>query len=172
MSGVWRSAIVAALLLTVPAWPAQAAGATDLDGTYRSKGLNPDGTEYEGVVRITRRGDSFVVSWMSPYATGRMTLLVPTSVGVGVLSGGMLAVSYYSRQTAGVVLYRVEEDGQRLAGSWTVAGDNGAVYAETLTKVSDSDALSTMPPPPTPPADEPQRRRPAHRPLPPGDRSI
>jgi hypothetical protein len=44
MSGVWRSAIVAALLLTVPAWPAQAAGATDLDGTYRSKGLNPDGT--------------------------------------------------------------------------------------------------------------------------------
>jgi hypothetical protein len=165
-----RSLLLMALLLAVPAVPARAAE-PNLDGTYLSKGLNPDGSEYHGVVRITRKGDSFVVSWMSPYASDQATVLVPTSVGVGVLNGGMLAVSYYSRQTAGVVLYRVEDDGQRLAGSWAVAGDDGAVYAETLTRVPEGDARA-LPAPSTPPAERQRPRTPARPHLRPGDREI
>ena len=169
MTPTWRSMILVAVLLAIPSAP-QAADEPSLVGTYLSKGLNPDGSEYQGVVRISRHGASFVVSWMSPYAAEQAMLLVPTSVGVGVMSGGMLAVSYYSRQTAGVVLYRIEEDGQRLAGSWALAGDNGSVYAETLTKVAASDPLGSVPAPTVPPSENPHPRR--SRPLPPGDRSL
>jgi hypothetical protein len=167
MTRRWLAVVSAALLLAASAWPAQAASDPELAGTYLSKGLNPDGTEYHGVVRIARHGESFIVSWMTTLARDRSVMLVPTSVGIGVVSGGMLAVSYYSAQTAGVVLYQIEQDGARLAGSWAVAGDNGTVYAETLTKVAESDL-----PAPEAPSDherQPAPRRPA---LPRADRSL
>jgi hypothetical protein len=170
MMRAW-SVLLVALLLSLPWVPVDAAAGPDLDGTYLSKGQNPDGTEYQGVVRIARRGDSFVVSWMAPYAADRATLLVPTSVGVGVVNGGMLAVSYYSRQTAGVALYRIEEDGQRLAGSWAVAGDNGDVYVETLTRVPESDARE-FPAPSSPPSEREHPRVSPRPHLPQGDREI
>ena len=169
MTRAWPSVILVTVLVALPA--AQAADEPTLVGTYVSKGLNPDGSEYDGVVRIARHGDSFVVGWMSAVAADQRMLLVPTSVGVGVMSGGMLAVSYYSRQMAGVVLYRIEEDGQRLAGSWAVAGNDGAVYVETLTRVPEADALA-LPPPSAPRSEEQRPRAPARPRLAPGDREI
>jgi hypothetical protein len=163
--------VLLALLVAVAVATARAAVEPSLAGTYRSKGLNPDGSEYEGVVRIARHGDSFVVEWMSAYATGRATVFVPTSVGVGVMSGGMLAVSYYSDQVAGVVLYRIEENGRRLSGNWAIVGASGNVSTETLTKVPDADVApdGAAPPPST---EHPQPHPPAHRHLRPGDRAI
>jgi hypothetical protein len=122
----------AALLLTAPP---RAAAQETLDGMYASRGVNPDGTEYRGVVRIIRQGDRFVVSWMAPRAiAGEKLLLDLTSIGVGILSNGTLAVSYYTPGMLGIVVYRIEADG-RLDGQWTLVGDDGAVRSETLTKL-------------------------------------
>ena len=135
MGRALRLGLSVAVLIAVAAPAARAAEGPRLDGMYLSKGLNPDGTEYRGVVDVARQGDSFVVTWMIPYTDGETILLVPTAVGIGILEGGMLAVSYYGSKMAGIVLYRIEDDGRRLAGRWVVAGGDGGVYSETLTKV-------------------------------------
>jgi hypothetical protein len=74
----------------------------------------------------------------------------------------MLAVSYHSADRAGVVMYRIESDGQRLAGRWTVAGDDGTVYPETLTKLPREAVESELGNPPekqTPPKKTTPSRR-------------
>lgn len=97
----------------------------DLAGVYRCDGMNPDGTPYQGFVEIARIHDTFRVRW---------TLSDDSSVvGVGILSGGVLAVSYFGGAPA-VVVYKI--DGSRLVGEWTMGGAEGAVYAETLTKMA------------------------------------
>ena len=136
MGRTLRLGLSVAVLIAVVAPAARAAEEPRLDGMYLSKGLNPDGTEYRGVVDVAQQGDSFVVTWMMPSTEGDTILLVPTAVGIGVLDGGMFAVSYYGSKMAGVVLYRVEGDGRRLAGRWVVAGGDGGVYSETLTKAT------------------------------------
>jgi hypothetical protein len=119
-----------------PTPSAQAAGAdTELAGMYALNGTNPDGTQYRGFVHIAHRGESLMVSWMFPKNSDGKMVLVANSVGVGIVSDGMLAVSYYGSGAAGIVLYRIEEDGHRLAGHWTVAGQNGKVYSETLIRL-------------------------------------
>jgi hypothetical protein len=119
-------------------------------GIYLSKGLNPDGSAYAGLVEIVAHGESYLVSWIFPRSQEEAVVLVPTSVGVGIMTGEMLAVSYYGQRMSGVILYRIEEQGRRLAGRWVVAGDGGDVYSETLTRLP-----STAPEPglANPPAD-------------------
>lgn len=96
----------------------------DLAGVYRCDGMNPDGTQYRGVVEISKIRDTFRVRW---------TMDDGAIMGVGIYSGGVFAVSYFGGAPA-VVVYRV--DGRRLVGEWTMGGAEGILYSETLTKVT------------------------------------
>jgi hypothetical protein len=108
----------------------------DIAGLYRCDGTNPDGTAYQGVVEIAQVHDTFRVRW---------TLKDDTAVvGVGILSGGVLAVSYFGGAPA-VVVYTI--DGSRLVGEWAMGGPDGVIASETLTKV----------------ANRPQQRRPVEK---------
>jgi hypothetical protein len=115
--------------------PATVAGDPEPSGLYEANGVNPDGTQYRGFVHIVRRGESFLVSWIFPQDSPEANGFGLTSVGVGILSDGVLAVSYYGARSAGVAVYRIDEDGKHLAGHWTVAGEDGSVHAETLTRL-------------------------------------
>lgn len=114
-------------------------------GTYDCQGVEPDGTPYQGIVRIIPHDGMFDVVWT--FSSGQQYS------GLGVVNGDVLAVSYYTNRP-GVVAYKIEngEKGPRLQGQWTVVGA-GKVFVETLTRVS---AEVTMPDPPP----IPEHRRP------------
>jgi hypothetical protein len=105
---------------------AQQPPARDLTGTYACEGRNPDGSAYTGVVDIAKLEDTFLVRWMLPQQ--------PPVVGVGLLSGDILSVSYFGG-TPSIVVYTVASDG-RLDGKWTAGGTLGAVFKETLSKTA------------------------------------
>ena len=95
----------------------------DLSGIYLCEGVNPDGTPYRGIVEIAQLASSYRVQWkMANQAT----------TGVGIHSGGVLAVSY-NGGTPGVAVYRI--DSSRLVGEWTIGGGGGQLYSETLTRL-------------------------------------
>lgn len=96
---------------------------TELTGIYHCEGINPDGSQYKGVVEIDKIKDTFRVRW--GLTDGMVT-------GVGIFSDGVLAVSYFGGVPA-VVVYKVE--GTRLVGHWAM-GVEGALYVETLTKMT------------------------------------
>jgi hypothetical protein len=149
----------ALLLLVLASFPQPAAaGEPQLDGMYSLTGLNPDGSEYRGVVKIVSRGEGFLVSWIFPRVSGETVVATITSVGVGLVKGEMLAVSYYGQDATGVVLYRIEEGGQRLTGAWVSANDkSGTVHYETLRKLP---AVLAPAPPPAESQKETRPRRP------------
>ena len=140
-----RTLIVMAAMVVFGAYdaPIAVAGEPELEGTYTANGFNADGSDYHRVVRIVRRGESVVVAWMLPERVDGVILLRTKSGGVGVVNGGMLAVSYYGQDVTGVVLYQIEDGGQRLTGRWVTADGNGAVGSETLIKVPSSSAPAT-----------------------------
>lgn len=98
----------------------------DLAGVYKCAGKNPDGTAYEGFVEIRKLENTFRVRW---------TLQDAAITGVGIYSGGVLAVSYFGGAPA-VAVYKVE--GDRLIGEWTMGGVEGTMYTETLTKTDEA----------------------------------
>jgi len=114
----------------------------DLPGVYQCAGTNPDGSSYKGVVEIAKVEGTYRVRW---------TLGDDLSIlGVGILSNGVFAVSYFGGAPA-VVVYKL--DGNRLIGEWTMGGAEGAVYAETLTKMGSQ----------APSLQQPELRKPADR---------
>lgn len=117
------AAFSAALPLLVPA----VCGAQEmaLDGVYRSEGVNPDGTKYRGTVEIAKDDQTYLVRWLARQVT---------SIGIGIVRGDVLAVSYYTGTNIGIALYHIEK-GPRLTGEWTVLGADGLRYPETLTKM-------------------------------------
>jgi hypothetical protein len=161
-----RFALLPIVLGSLVAAPAAAAEPLELAGLYALSGVNPDGTEYRGLVHIEKQRDSFLVSWIFP--RGGSLPNEPTSVGVGIQSGATFAVSYYSASMAGLVVYRIEEDGQRLDGEWTSVDEDGVVHAETLTRLPDAEPA----PEPDAAADEPAASEPFETPtkptIPPG----
>ena len=120
----------------------------DIVGVYRCSGVNPDGSQYEGVAEIAKVDGTYRILW---------TLSDRSSVlGVGIFSGGVFAVSYFGGAPA-VAVYR--PDGDRLIGEWTMGGKEGAVYTETLTKVAADRRPQAVPRPrqgPTPTPEKPQ----------------
>jgi hypothetical protein len=121
-----------------------------LDGMYTAEGTNADGTQYRTFVKITPHGQSVLLAWIVPKEDESGDYVL-RSGGVGVVSGGMLAVSYYGQDVTGVVLYQIENGGQRLAGRWVVAGGDGAVHSEIQTKLPTAAPESdTQPPARTP----------------------
>jgi hypothetical protein len=119
--------LVPALVLPL-ASTSTATEAAPLTGTYDCQGVEPDGTPYRGIVQITPNRNTYDVLWI--FATGQQY------AGLGVLNGDVLAVSYFTNRP-GVVAYKIEngDKGPRLQGQWTVVGA-GAVFRETLTRVS------------------------------------
>jgi hypothetical protein len=134
MTFALRSVLMSALLVCVAATSGPAA-AQELDGMYLAQGTNPDGSEYRGLVQVQKRGDSYVVSWLAPQASNAEVRVARVSVGVGILSGDTLAVSYSATRALGVAMYRIENGGQRLVGRWATLSDDPNVYTETLQKL-------------------------------------
>jgi hypothetical protein len=137
MSGTIRYALILLVLLVGVFAPGRAAAQTDFSGMYLAKGVNADGSEYRGIVRIIPHGESFMVSWTSLRMAGDVLVLKRVWVGLGIPSDGVLAVCYSSADAAGVVVYRYDDDGKRLAARWVVAGEDGRVHSETLVKLPD-----------------------------------
>ncbi len=125
-----RRTLLAGILVALCAIGSIAAPATspDLTGVYSCDGTNPDGKPYHGRVEIRQVRDTFRVRWTMD--DGAIT-------GVGIYSGGVLAVSYFGGAPA-VVVYTV--DGEKLVGQWTMGGAEGAMYTETLTKTGPAPA--------------------------------
>jgi len=123
--------VLAGTILTTPVVAAE----PELEGMYLATGVDADGGEYDGLVQIVRHGDSFILMTMIPDRSGEAMQVKLASIGIGILNGGVLAVSDYSPETARVVSYRVEDGGRRLVGRWTSVDGDGTLCEETLTKL-------------------------------------
>jgi hypothetical protein len=119
------AAVATVLHVFAPAVCSAQDAALALDGVYRSEGVNPDGTKYRGTVEIAKDDQTYLVRWLARQVT---------SIGIGIVRGDVLAVSYYTGTNIGIALYHIEK-GPRLTGEWTVLGADGQRYPETLTKM-------------------------------------
>ena len=119
----------------VCAAPDSPAAETNLIGTYSCEGTNPDKTTYEGIVEIVKNGDTYLVRWTMQDDS--------QVVGVGILSAGVLSVSYFGG-TPAIVVYSIGENGQ-LNGKWTAGGAEGELFKETLTKMPEGAAKPAKP---------------------------
>jgi hypothetical protein len=106
-------------------------GDADLGGIYACEGMRPDGVGYRGTVRIVRHKGTYDLLWSVGDDEQEQYL------GVGILTGNVLSVSYFGG-TTGLAVYRIEQDakGQQLIGTWTVPQADGKVAAERLTRLT------------------------------------
>ncbi|MEQ1895789.1 MAG: hypothetical protein ABL971_00220 [Vicinamibacterales bacterium] len=118
--------LTACIAMAVPALAQKPADA-DISGVYRCDGVNPQGRPYRGMVEIVKLHDAFQLRWTFPQDEN-------PALGIGILSNGVLAVSYYGGDMAGVVVYKINE-GKPMVGEWTVVGSEGGVFKETLTRL-------------------------------------
>lgn len=114
-------------LSAAPARLAEEPGSVDIAGVYTCDGVNPEGRPYRGIVEIVKTDGTFQLRWTFPQGNDGQ-------LGIGIVTNGVLAVSYYGSATAGVVVYKIDE-GKKMVGEWTVAGARGGVFKETLTKL-------------------------------------
>ena len=128
---------------------AQASPEADLAGLYICDGVNPDGSSYRGIVQILKHRDAYQLLWSFESEV--------VAIGIGIRSGDVLAVMHYSG-IPGVIAYRIEQ-GSRLVGEWTVAGADGVLFSETLTKAPDDVGAPAAPGPSN---SEPQQRQQRH----------
>ena len=90
-------------------------------GAYGVQGQNPDGSAYEGDFEL-REGPN--AAWVARWQVGDAEI-----IGLGLIQGGLLALSFTVNNRPGIAVYGVEPDGT-LRGSWTTGGGLGT---ETLT---------------------------------------
>jgi hypothetical protein len=121
-----------------------AADAPELQGAYYCEGTDASGSPYYGTTVIQKQGDVYYLQWR----IGRRM----TALGVGIVTGQTLAVSYYGRST-GVALYTIGEGG--LIGRWTQPGSTGVIFSETLTRIPASELENGTEPPAEPQFDVP-----------------
>jgi hypothetical protein len=112
-----------------------------LTGVYACEGQNPDGATYSGIVEIVSVKDTYLVRWTMPNDS--------QVVGVGILSGDQLSVSYYGG-TPALVVYSIDENG-KLSGKWTAGGAEGLQFSETLTRLPDGTPRPAKPAKPSKP---------------------
>lgn len=148
----WMLLILACLAAGAAAAHAEEA---TLDGMYASEGVNADGKPYRGLVAIERHGENFIVRWIFARVKNGDIVFEQTWIGVGIASGGVLAVSYYAPDDAGVVVYRIEKGGRTLIGLWAALGDVGAVSKETLTRLEEDVPMPPVELPPVTPEPAP-----------------
>lgn len=85
-------------------------------GLYEIEGKNPDGSDYKGAFALEEAPGA---SWYAVWQVGDARL-----VGLGLIQGGTLAVSFIVDGRPGVAAYEVEPDG-RLRGTWSTGGGLG-----------------------------------------------
>ena len=90
-------------------------------GLYALEGRNADGSEYHGQFALQPGPGT---SWIATWQVGDTQLS-----GLGLIQGGVLAISFVVEGRPGIAAFDVEPDG-RLRGSWTTGGGMGM---ETLT---------------------------------------
>lgn len=93
-----------------------------IEGKYVVKGLNSDGTNYQGKLKIVKTSQTFQLEW---------EVLGTTIKGVGIRVGDALFVASGDRTPLGVVGYTFE--GTRAKGVWTLAGE-GVLGKENLAR--------------------------------------
>lgn len=93
-----------------------------VEGRYAVKGLNSDGTSYQGKLKIEKTNQTFQLEW---------EVLGTTIKGVGIRVGDALFVAAGDKTPLGVIGYTFE--GTRAKGIWTLAGE-GLIGKENLTK--------------------------------------
>ena len=137
------SGVIALVGVTAP--QAERVEPPQLAGIYTSHGVNADGSKYRGYVRIETFHETLLIRWTFP--TSNSTVPEASGMlGIGIVSGNVIAVSYYGESIEGVAVYQVEEGGQRLVGRWAALGDAQRVNAETLTRMPDWDGPSVTAP--------------------------
>lgn len=131
--------------------PQQALKPSEIVGVYECEGKNPDGTPYNGFVEVIQVQGTFCVHWI--LGDGEVW-------GVGAVSNGVFAVSYWGGAPA-VVVYKM--DGNRLVGEWTMGGRDveGRTYSEVLTKTNKKLPQPSVPQGPSTPSRPPRQVRPA-----------
>jgi len=115
------------------------AAESDPAGVYECTGQNPNGSPYKGIVEIVKHNDTYLVRWTMPDNS--------QVVGIGILSGALLSVSYFGG-TPALVVYTIGENGH-LEGKWTAGGAGGKVFIETLTKMPEGAQQPPKPPKPS-----------------------
>jgi hypothetical protein len=149
--------ITVALLLLVGRMTtiADPADPQEIAGVYAGEGSNGDGSPYRAIVVIEKYRDAFRVQWIFPSRTA--------TIGLGILDGNVLAVSYYGPRP-GIVLYKV--DGTTLVGQWTLLGAGGMLSKETLTRIPADQVPENIPlePEPAQPGEPHPRIRPGDGP--------
>jgi hypothetical protein len=110
-----RRTLLLALALLGPMSAAPAA-AQIRQGFYEVEGLNPDGSTYNGMFALETAPGA---SWYATWQVGDVRLL-----GLGMIQGGVLAVSFVVEGRPGIATYEVEPDG-RLRGTWSTGGGMG-----------------------------------------------
>ena len=98
--------------------------AANIEGVHAVKGLNPDGTNYEGSVTISKTGDTYQLQW---------EVLGRTIKGVGIKAGDALFAASVYDGSVGVISYTFE--GLRAKGVWTTEGES-RLGSENLSKTS------------------------------------
>jgi hypothetical protein len=126
-----RFSLLILLALLVAIAPVKVQSKLDPSGAYRCDGVSPDGQTYRAAVQIDRKGDTFIVRWLTPKGV--------VNVGVGVIQGNTLSVGYFGA-SAGVVVYKLD-GGKQLSGEWTDLESGGHVYKETLTKLNEGEKV-------------------------------
>lgn len=111
--------LVAVLVLSVPA----SSFADDVAGKYNCAGKWVTGKEYSGTVTVTKRGESYELSWK---------LGADEFTGVGILDGDIFAAEYSGPNLAGVMLLKKSKDGW--SGKWIRVEGKGLLHSETWTK--------------------------------------
>ncbi|MBS4098919.1 MAG: hypothetical protein KGZ83_19015 [Sulfuricella sp.] len=97
-------AVFAVLLsLSAPSW-AQVA-TNSLVGSYTYKGVNPDGSTYDGTVVL------------KPDASGGLEVRYDDSVGIGMVKGNVLAIGMIYEKRSVVMWMDIQPDGS-LKGTW------------------------------------------------------
>ena len=105
-----------ALALLGPALAAAPARAQIRQGLYEVDGQNPDGSPYGGVFALENAPGA---SWYATWRVGDVQL-----TGLGLIHGGVLAVSFVVDGRPGIATYEVDADG-RLRGAWSTGGGMG-----------------------------------------------
>ncbi len=104
------------LVLVLAGAAAGPASAQIRQGFYDVDGRNPDGSTYGGVFALENAPGA---SWYATWQVGDVRL-----VGLGLIQGGVLAVSFVVDGRPGIATYEVEADG-RLRGAWSTGGGMG-----------------------------------------------
>ena len=121
MSFIGRAIVVMFVAILIPAGSGSATASDAWSGTYRMEGVNPDGSDYAGRVRIEPQGDGYLIEWL--VAGHRYA-------GQGIAGRDSLAAG----SPEWVVIYMKADDGS-LVGAWLPIGSFAAGY-ERLVPVS------------------------------------